>query len=116
MRVSAVGLLLYTIVISILSVKVITVRIPDEDAKALEAMEREEKTDRAAAVRKLLSEGLRRWRRKHALELLKDRRITLRSAARMAGLPYVEMLDFAAREGLASGYSLEDLRRDLRDG
>ena len=96
--------------------KVITVRIPDEDAKALEAIEREEKTDRAATVRRLLSDGLRRWKLKRALELLRARKITLRTAARMAGLTYVEMHEFVSREGLPSGYSLEDLRRDLREG
>jgi len=98
------------------TVKVITVRIPDEDAKSLEAIEREEKVDRAGAVRKILSEGIQRWKLRRALELLRQRRVTLRTAARMAGIPYGEMFDLAAREGPPSGYSLDDLRRDLQEG
>ena len=94
--------------------KVITVRIPDEDAQALEAIERAEKVDRAAAVRKLLSEGVRRWKVRHALDLLAQRKVTLRTAARLAELSYGEMFDLAAREGVTAGYSLEDLHADLR--
>lgn len=94
--------------------KVITVRIPDEDARDLEAIEKAEKVDRAAAVRKILSEGLRRWKVRHALEILAEGRITLRTAARMAGVSYGEMYDLSARKAGAGGYSLEDLQADLR--
>lgn len=94
--------------------KVITVRIPDEALEALEAIEKAEKVDRAAAVRKLLAEGVARWKVRHALELLADRRVSLRAAARVAGVTYGEMYDLAARRGLTAGYTLEDLNRDLR--
>ncbi len=93
--------------------KVITVRIPDEDAESLESIERAEKVDRAAAVRKLLSEGINRWKVQRALDLLRQHRVTLRTAARMAGLSYGEMFDLAGRADITTGYSLQDLRQDL---
>lgn len=96
--------------------RVITVRIPDEDGEALETIERVERADRAAVVRKLLAEGIRRWRIRHALDLLRERKVTIRSAARKAGVSYGEMLDLAAAEGVTSGYSWEELRRDTREG
>jgi predicted HTH domain antitoxin len=94
--------------------KVITVRIADEDAKALAEIERVDKVDRASAVRKILSEGVRRWKLRHALELLAERKVTMRTAARMAGVTYGEMYDLAAREGVTVGYTLEHLQADLR--
>ena len=97
-------------------VKIVTVRIADEDARALEAIEKEEQTDRAAALRKMISEGVRQWREARALKLLRDGRVTIRTAARMAGLSYVQVFDLAAKEGALTGYTLEDLRRDLREG
>jgi len=96
-------------------VKVITVRIPDEDAESLDSIERVEKVDRAAAVRKILSEGIHRWKVQRAVDLLRRHRVSIRTAARMAGISYGEMFDLAGQEGLTSGYSLEDLRKDLRE-
>ena len=95
--------------------KVITVRIPDEDAKSLESIESAEKVDRAAAVRKLLSQGIHQWKVQRALDLFRKHRVTLRTAAHMAGLSYGEMFDLAGQSGVTTGYSLEDLRQDLRE-
>jgi len=45
------------------------------------------------------------------LELLKDHKITIRKAASMADVAYVEMLELAKK--LDIGYDLEELERDL---
>ncbi|RLF96238.1 hypothetical protein DRN58_09910 [Thermococci archaeon] len=51
------------------------------------------------------------WKKERALELLKDHKITIRKAASMADVAYVEMLELAKK--LDIGYDLEELERDL---
>lgn len=50
---------------------------------------------------------------KKALELLKAHSITIRKAAKLADVSYVEMLDFASKAGIDIGYSLDELRREV---
>ncbi len=94
--------------------KVITARIPDKEMRDLALIEREEKIDRAEAVRKLLADSIKKWKIERALSLLKERRATIRTAARFAELPYAEMMDLAASSGIDIGYSLRDLQKDLQ--
>ncbi|HEC87858.1 MAG TPA: hypothetical protein ENI52_00915 [Thermoplasmata archaeon] len=91
--------------------KVITSRIPEKYIKDLEKIQKEEKVDRAEAVRRLLTKAISEWKKERALELLKDHKITIRKAASMADVAYVEMLELAKK--LDIGYDLEELERDL---
>jgi len=91
--------------------RVITSRIPEKYIKDLEKIQEEEKIDRAEAVRRLLTKAISEWKKERALELLKDHKITIRKAASMADVAYVEMLELAKK--LDIGYDLEELERDL---
>ncbi len=53
-------------------------------------------------------------RTENALEQLRDHSITLRRAAEIADLTYVEMLSLATEEGIDTGYITDDLARDLK--
>ncbi len=94
--------------------KVITTRIGNEEFENIRLIEEEEKTERAAVTRKLLALAIKEWKTKKALELLKTHKISIRKAASLAGVTYIEILDLASKEGIDSGYSLEELRKDLR--
>ena len=39
----------------------------------------------------------------------------MRKAASIASVSYVEMLDLASKHGIDMGYSLEEIKRDVRD-
>ena len=91
--------------------KVITSRIPEKYIKDLEKIQEEEKVDRAEAVRRLLTKAISEWKKERALVLLKDHKITIRKAASMADVTYVEMLELAKK--LDIGYDLEELEGDL---
>jgi predicted HTH domain antitoxin len=91
--------------------KVITSRIPKKYFKDLEMIQKEEKIDRAEAVRRLLTKAISEWKKEKALTLLKDHKITIRTAASMAEVTYVEMLELA--KDIDIGYDLEELERDL---
>lgn len=91
----------------------VTTRIPEDDEEALAELEAELSADRSTVLRRLIRQGLEEWRKDRALEQLRDHRITLRKAAEIANMPYVEMLTLAAEEGIDVGYTTEDLERDL---
>ena len=78
----------------------------------LEKVEKEEHTDRAEAIRKLLSEAVGEWKIRKALELLKEHKISYRRAAMLAGVSYIEIMGLAAKAQIDVGYSLEDLKKD----
>ena len=93
--------------------KVITSRIPEKYFEDLEEIQKEEKIDRAEAVRKLLIKAISDWKKERALTLLKDHRITIRQAAYMADVTYIEMLELARHIDI--GYDTGELERDLEE-
>lgn len=93
--------------------KTVTTRIPEDQAELLAELESELGADRSEVLRRLIREGLEDWRRERALERLEDHAVTLRTAAEMAGVSYVEMLELASEAGIDVGYTAEDLERDL---
>lgn len=93
--------------------KTVTTRIPEDDEEALAELEEEMSADRSEVLRRLIRQGLSDWRKKQALNRLRDHNITLRKAAELADVSYVEMLTLASEEGIDVGYTTEDLERDL---
>lgn len=91
----------------------VTTRIPEDDQIALSKLEEEMGADRSEVLRRLIRQGLDDWRKEKALELLRDQAVTLRKAAEIADVEYIEMLTLASEEGIEVGYSAEDLDRDL---
>lgn len=93
--------------------KTVTTRIPEDDEKLLAELEEEMSSDRSEALRRLIRDGLREWRREKAIDQLRNHEVTLRRAAELADVTYIEMLSIAAEEGIDIGYTTEDLERDL---
>lgn len=93
--------------------KTVTTRIPEDDEEALAELEREMSADRSEVLRRLIRHGLEDWRKEKALDRLRDHEITLRKAAELAGVSYLEMLTLAGDEGIDVGYTSADLERDL---
>ena len=93
--------------------KTVTTRIPEDDEEALAALEEELMADRSEVLRRLIHKGLAEWRTEDALEQLRNHEITIRQAAELAGISYVEMLSLASEAGIEVGYTVEDLEHDL---
>jgi predicted HTH domain antitoxin len=93
--------------------KTVTARIPEELFSEIEVVCDVEKSDRAEVLRRLLDSALKEWKLKRALELLREGRVTLRRAAKMAGRGYVEMLDLASQGGIPIQMEPEDVLEDL---
>lgn len=93
--------------------KTVTTRIPEEDEEALAELEAELTADRSEVLRRLIRDGLTEWRKEKALEQLRDHDVTLRRAAEIADVTYLEMLALASEDGIDIGYTTDDLERDL---
>jgi predicted HTH domain antitoxin len=93
--------------------KTVTTRIPEDEEETLAELEAEMSADRSEVLRRLIRQGLDDWRTERALDQLRDHNITLRTAAELADIPYVEMLTLASDEGIDVGYTTDDLERDL---
>lgn len=92
--------------------KVVTVRIEDKYFEDLEKIEKEEHADRAEIMRKLMAHSIKEWKIRKALQLLREQKVTMRKAAALAEVSYVEMLDLSSRSDINIGYGLEELRKD----
>jgi predicted HTH domain antitoxin len=91
----------------------ITTRVPDEIYQDIKKIEGEEKAERAEVIRRLLAEAIKRRKLKRALETLREGKMTLRSAAKLAGLTYIEMMDEVEKAGIPVDYTVADLRIEL---
>ena len=93
--------------------KTVTTRIPADDEQALAELEAEWSADRSEVLRRLIRQGLSDWQKERALDQLRDHTVTVRTAAELADVSYVEMVTLAAEEGIDIGYTTDDLDRDL---
>ena len=91
----------------------ITTRVPKDVLEEIKKIEKEEKADRAEVVRRLLADAVQRWRVKRAVEMIRDGQVTIRSAARTAGLSYLQMMEEMEKAGITLDYRDSDLREDL---
>jgi predicted HTH domain antitoxin len=82
-----------------LTLKALVVRIPEEIEKEILEIAHQEGLDKASAVRTLLKKGIEEWRKKTALELLRDGKVTFAKAAEIARLSLWEFADLVRQSG-----------------
>jgi predicted HTH domain antitoxin len=95
--------------------EIISTRVSESMAKDLEEIEKEEKTDRATVVRKLLAQAIDERKLEKALALYCEGKITLWKAAKIAGLSLWEMMDVAKERKTPLQYTNADFRSDFED-
>ncbi|MFO8050772.1 MAG: UPF0175 family protein [Thermoplasmatota archaeon] len=78
---------------------IISTRIPDELEEDLKRFIEEENIEKSGAVRKLLISGLEEWKRKKALELLSEGRISFSKAAELADMDIWEFSELVRKTG-----------------
>ena len=93
--------------------EIISTRIPDDIARDLKEIEKEEQTDRATVVRKLLARAIEQWKMERALRLYREGKVTLWRAARLGGITLREMMELAAKQGIQFKYAAKDLEEDI---
>lgn len=95
--------------------QIVSVRLSGESLREIDRLAELLKTDRSGALRRFIERGLREARIDDALDRLRRGKISVGRAAEMAKVTLYEMLDLARRHDIPSGYSPEDLERDLRE-
>lgn len=101
------------LIVSVETLETITTRVPEKIYQEIKKIEEEEKTERAEVIRRLLFDAIKRWKLKKALDLLREGKATLRTAAKFADLTYIEMLDAAETANIPIDYTSTDLKLDL---
>jgi len=91
---------------------VVTVRIDPGLLKELDEIAKREKTDRASLLRRMLAEGLERYKIGLAVEMCREGRLTTEKAAEMAGISIYDMIERLRREGVPTQLTLEDIREE----
>ena len=91
----------------------LNVRVPENLIEELEKIAAEEQADRASIVRRLLAEGLQRWRLEQALQMYRRGQITKERAAELAGVSIYDIMDELRQRGTVAQYTLGELCEDL---
>lgn len=84
-----------------------SVRLPKELVEEIEKLIREEGVDKGTLIRKLLTESLKDYKIRKALELYREGKVSLWRAAEMAGITYREALGELKRRDITFQYDLE---------
>lgn len=92
----------------------ISVRVDDDTLRDLELLREGAKVDRSEVVRRLLDRAIREAKLERAMQLLRERKISIGKAAELAGITIYEVIEAMGRYDVYFDYTPEDLRRDLR--
>ena len=90
----------------------ISARLPDDEAEELERVAEMLGEDKSSVIRKALSEGLRELRVRRAVERYQTGDVSVKQAARIAGVSLGEWLEIARERNLTTQLSPDDLERD----
>lgn len=91
----------------------IGIRLEEEFLINIDKLSKDELVDRSTILRKLLNLGLKDLLKQKAKEKYLVGKITLSSAAKMAGLSIWEMQSYLVESGYKSEYSIKDLEEDM---
>ena len=87
-----------------------TIRLPEELSVKINYRAKKEDIDESDAIRQLIKLGLKEY----AINLYRDRKITLREASELAGVSLREMLDLLMEHGIAGNVTLKQQQKSLK--
>lgn len=91
----------------------ISARVPDDDEEAIEAVAELLDEDKSTVIRKALREGLHDLRVREAVARYQTGDISVKQAARVAGVSLSEWFDIANEHNLTTQLTPEDVERDI---
>ncbi len=86
-----------------------TIRLPEDLSVRIGYRAKKEDVDESDAIRQLIRLGLREY----AVNLYRDRKMTLREASELADVSPIEMLDLLMEHGVKGNVSLKQQQRSL---
>lgn len=86
-----------------------TIRLPEELSERIGYRAKKEDIDESDAIRQLIKLGLKEY----AVNLYRDKKVTLREASELADLSPREMLDLLMEHGIKGNVTLKQQQRSL---
>ncbi len=86
-----------------------TIRLPEDLSARIGYRAKKEDVDESDAIRQLIKLGLKEY----AVNLYKDRKITLREASELADVSLREMLDLLVEHGIKGNVTLKQQQKSL---
>ena len=86
-----------------------TIRLPEELSAKINYRARKEDVDESDAIRQLIKLGLKEY----AVNLYKDKKMTLREASELADVSLREMLDLLMEHGIKGNVTLKQQQKSL---
>jgi len=93
--------------------RTIAARISSELEREIIEFMREEGLDKSSAIRRILEIGIDAWKRRRAIELYRNGKVTLWKASEIAGLSLREMLEELSRFRILTHVTVEDVEEDI---
>lgn len=93
----------------------VTTRIEEGLAKLIDQIAKKEGMDRSTALRRFLLKAAKKWLIEESLKDYEEGKITLWQAAKRCELSLWEMIEEMKKELIHAPYTLEDLKKDIRD-
>jgi predicted HTH domain antitoxin len=93
----------------------ISARIPRSQLQEVERLALTRGLGKSAMVRELVDVGMREMRLKESLDLVRERKVSVWTAARMAGIDYRTMLTALRTNNVPFPLSERELERELRE-
>ncbi len=93
----------------------VSVRLPRSLVREIDRLAEDRGVDRSAIVRELLLIAIKEARIKRALDLIRERKVSVWKAAEIAGVTYREMLELLKRYNVPFPLSPEELLKELEE-
>lgn len=94
--------------------KFLGARIEPEILQIIDGISKERNIDRTTALKVLVTVGWKGIRLEKAINLYKERKISVDKAASIAGLTVSEMMDILASRNIKSDETIEEYRQGLK--
>ena len=95
--------------------KRISVTIPEDLLKESEELAEERMEDRSTMIRQLIAEGLKEEKKKKALEMYLEKKVSLEKAAEIADISIWKMLDLLRDKKVPLGYDRRDAEKEIEE-
>jgi len=93
----------------------ISARIEKEILEEIDKIVQKMDIDRSVAIRNLIKIGIKEYKIKEALELLRQKNISIWKAAEISGLTYREILEKLREQNIPFPISKEELLREFNE-
>lgn len=96
-------------------IETISSRVEKEILQEIEKISKKRGVDRSVIIREMLKEGIKEFKLKEALELLRERKITIWRAAKMAEVTYREILDSLKQHNISFPVTTEEIKCEIKE-